>query len=191
MPTVDALLQLGQAMAEAMPQYLLSAQEFWSLPVQAAPGEPPFPNLSLASWYLTLDQLEAQYDEMDGAQQVGVAKLRQIDDGLRLSYAVALAAKGKAEAHQRLSLWGAYLAELEDGEQEGRRYATEVRQRVGLSRLLPLLEDQAARHIEGRLFELDERLRSIFQPGPFIWPPPLESIYPPPTYWFLYGSPAG
>jgi hypothetical protein len=188
MQTIDALLRLGQAMAGALPQYLQSAKEFWSLPIQAAPGEAPFPNLSLAAWYLTLDQLEAQLDEVDAAQQVSVTKLRQIDDGLRLSHAAALAAKGEAEALQRLSLWDAYLAELEEGQRDDQRYATEVRQRVSLSRLLPLLEDQGARRIESRLSELDGRLRPLFRPGQFIWQAELRSAYPPETYWFLYGS---
>jgi len=115
--------------------------------------------------------------------------LRQWQDE-RARQAAAIRAKATRELPHRLNLWRAYLEDLAEKAAEAPAYASEVRHRVIMERLMELLEDVPAEVARRHVLPLDDRLRQRAEPAPFVWAPALAGAYPPASYWFLYLRPA-
>jgi hypothetical protein len=105
----------------------------------------------------------------------------------RTSKAAAIEAKAGAELPHRLNLWRAYLQDLAEKPNEAAAYATEVRHRVIIERLLPFLRGSVGPGA-GRLARADEQLRLRFRAGQFAWPPELKQAYSEGLFWYLYGG---
>ncbi len=90
------------------------------------------------------------------------------------------------EIPQRLRLWSNYMDELiQSRNQAGKQYSWSVRWRVMLTLLEAELLDPVPKAGQ-RLKILDDQLRSISQPGPFVWEQWLEGAFPRSDFWFLY-----
>ena len=87
--------------------------------------------------------------------------------------------------------WRWFLQNCWDGDSRCiNDYAQEVSTRLRIESLLEEGKGEAALE-EGRqrVRELDERLRSIWEPGPFLLDPALADRYPRDRFWWLYGRP--
>jgi hypothetical protein len=97
--------------------------------------------------------------------------------------------KGQREFKSRLRQWKLYLYELHHNpDVHILYYGSEVRIRVLIDLLKPeigSLEDQS---IE-QLIDLDVFLKSILDPGVFIWEDALSSGFDRDIFWYLWGIP--
>ncbi|NIS81700.1 MAG: hypothetical protein GTO14_16180 [Anaerolineales bacterium] len=183
-------LVLAQAMLDEIEHYVITSELYWPMSMKAPVGMPPFPRFTPGALLLTLDQLEAQLDELTPLQANAYQLIKLESARMLNKWPVALERKATQELRSRLNLWQAYLIDLEERNDTPGNYVREVRNRVIFERI----SDLAARQAEAKTYieampSVDSRLRAFFDPGDFIWDPRLRTIYPTPTYWFLYGTP--
>lgn len=169
--------------------YLLSADTYRQLDVIYRGRS--LPALSLGNVLLSRARLEAKRSQGQGVTSAGTmseelfAKLEE----LRGRWASHWAGKAAQELRARLRLWQDYLEELgQDPIDHVSDYGYEVRQRA----IIELLKTETAETVSAetdRLAHLDDRLRLLTQPGPFVWEPDVQAAFPEPAYWFLYRQP--
>ncbi len=95
--------------------------------------------------------------------------------------------KAQREFRSRLNLWRNYLEDyFEAPSAHAPDYPYEVRHRV----LLELLRHEIAAPLpeSQELEQMDDRLRAVFVPGPFLWEADLQHAFPQETWWYLYGK---
>ena len=184
----DASLELAEALLPALEPFLLAPQVFQ--PWYDRPAGLP------TSWDLSLGLAILTWDQLRGWQLVLPADegARAQDMESRLSaelrrWSTAVSTRAAAELDQRLSLWRAYLGDLLDGDEDGTAYATQVRNRLLIDRLETVLLHPASETTVHELRSLDHRLRQSFTPGAFVLQPPLDRVYDPASFWYLYGRP--
>ena len=183
-------LALIEAMLEEIRAYLVSPELYWPLDRKAPRGSPAFPRLTLGGLALAFDELAAQEPQMDPAQSASLTRLRLRFEQARRQHGAAIATKAARELHSRLDLWQAYLADLVDQPAAGEDYPHQVSNRVMAWRLIELAAAQPdLTQLRTRMGGLDDRLRGLFARGTFIWDPRLQAVYPPDSFWFLYGRP--
>ncbi len=139
-------------------------------------------DLSLGGLLLVQDELHAG-EALSSESRSVLKTLDERWEALLREQPAAIGRKASREQEMRLRLWSAYLSDLEDSTSEG-EFAQQARQRVMLERLADLSSKPET------MEPVDRRLRHRFQPGPFIWNPALEQVYPRDRYWFLYGRPS-
>jgi hypothetical protein len=186
----DYNLSLADAMLDELEPYLLSTELFWPLEQRVARGMPRYPRLTLGGLLLTIDELSAQEEKMTSSQAAALLQIRSLFAHNQVRWEVGIERKTVRELHCRLNLWRAYLTDLEEKKEGPENYTHEVRQRVMFQRLL----DLASKHPEieplnASIQSLDLKLRANFTTGLFIWDKRLESVYSPPVFWHLYGTP--
>lgn len=176
-------------MLENLEAYLISREIFWPLGDSVAGRL--LPRMTFGNLLLTIDQLTAQNPAMTSAQSTSFQRHTRYFDQFRTRRPAAIEKKALQEAGARLNLWKAYVADLREGQASGEHYAHEVRNRVMLARLSELSgSSQEYEDYLASAAPIDAALRALFAPGEFCWDGRLEAIYPPSTFWFLYGSPA-
>ncbi len=185
----DYNLKLAYLMLEEIEDYILSSEVFWPLSKRSPTGS-PLPRLTLGGLLLTMDELEAQEEDMSPSQRIDHDKIRLQMESMRLKWAVGLERKAAQELRSRLNLWRAYLYDIEERVDTADNYTVEVRHRVMFERLadISIRQPETISRVD-EMRSLDFRLRSIFVPGAFIWDPRLEAIYPRNPFWYLYGLP--
>ena len=181
-------LQLLTTMLEEVNQYLLSNETFW--PLGSSEEGESFPRLSLGQLLLTRDELRVQAEDMEPEQ---IDRYTDLDDRwqeIKRERPANLEKKALSEVSQRQNLWRAYLQDIHESSQAARSYPTDVRHRVLLTRLQTFVSDEdeldAVREV---LRAMDNKLRSVFRSGSFVWHPRLIPLYSEQEYWFLYGEP--
>ena len=189
MATPPDPLSWFEAALEGIEPFLLSDDIF--RPLRGLPG-PPQQDQSLGAILLVADSLEAGDHPDPPAERARAVPLLHRWEEERSNHPAAIERKALAELSQRHNLWRAYLADLLEDAREARSFATDVRNRVLLTRLqTELLEPEGRKAWSDRCEVLDRRLRPIWSPGPFLWAPYLATAYSQEDYWFLYGSPTG
>jgi hypothetical protein len=185
-------LALARAILDQLEPFLQAADAFWPLSARSPTPATPFPQLSLGALLVTLDELRASEAEGDAPIQSGFQAVERDFDRIAQKWRAAAERKASAESSQRLSIWRAYLHELDEGHADAADYAGEVRQRVILSRLLGIARaDPHARDTASAVEASDQVLRRRFAPGEFIWDIRLRGVYPKEDFWFLYGTVRG
>jgi hypothetical protein len=183
----DQVSWFGAAL-EGLESFLLSDDVFRRL--GSAPLQPQ-QDLSLGALLLTADSLAAANIPLSPDDRGRADRLLLRWDEEQARRPAALERKALRELPQRLNLWRAYLTDLAENPREARSFSTDVRNRVLLSRLLPVLSDRSETETwEQRAAALDAALRPIWHPGAFVWDDYLTPAYPREEYWFLYGGPA-
>ena len=179
-------LQYLQAGLDQLESYLLSTDIYRLLGLQAAPGPPPYPQLTLG--WLLLARRRAQATAQTPNERFELDRITLQLDAQRSRWRSAWGNKAQAEFRARLNLWRDFLEEYrQDPAANYDRFAYEVNRRV----LLELLTPEAARLPEAdlqALAGLDGWLRAAFLPGEFIWEPILSSAFPRQPFWYLYGK---
>jgi hypothetical protein len=178
MTSAEVQLAWYAAALEELRAFLLSGEVVWTM------EHPPAQlrqDLSVGGLLLIRDNLHTQSGLSASAQR----RLDELDrrwEGLRRTHAVALERKAEQEVRMRVNLWRAYLTDLSGRRGMAEEYPYQVRQRAMIERLAELgaVADPS---------DMDDRLREIFHPAPFVWEAGLERAYPKDRYWFLYGRP--
>jgi len=186
MPSADYDLRFLEAGLELLENYLLSKDIYRPIGIQAPPGKPPYPQLTLG--WLLLSLQRAQATCQTASEKADLAHIQGQIEAISVKWQSAWNTKAKAEFRARLNLWRDFLSEY--GEQPANntdRYPYEVSRRVLLQILgensgqLPAADQQA-------LNGLDLILRSHFRAGEFIWDANLIPNFPAADYWYLYGD---
>jgi len=185
MPSADYDLRFLEAGLELLENYLLSKDIYRPIGVQAAPGEPPYPQLTLG--WLLLAQRRAQATCQTISQKTALARIQGRIDTTSAKWRTAWNNKAQAEFRARLNLWRDFLVEYgQNPANNDDRYPYEVNRRVML-RLLSENAGQLPAADQQALNGLDLILRSHFKPGGFIWDTDLIPAFPESDYWYLYG----
>jgi hypothetical protein len=173
---------------EALPdlrEYILSSEIYWRL--AAGSSRNKLPQLTIGNLALSLARLEAA--AQTGEMKAEFDQLKQQIQQVRSAWLANWRVKGGREFGARLNLWRQYMHELR-GDPSGQWvfYSTEVRKRA----ILTLLNVGDHADISGtqndQLAMLDQILRGLTQPGPFVWGKELSDGFPEDTFWFLYVS---
>ncbi len=168
-------------------EYILSPDLFWPIGLRAAPGQPPYPSLTISGILLMSKKVHGR--KLSEEQQEELAGLDDRLNEVKTHWRVAWGKKVAGEFHSRLTLWGNFLDDYrEDSKSSVDRYGYEVSRRVQLA-LLAQEADQIPRVEMELLNGLDKYLRSVFIPGEFIWEAELASSFPQDVFWFLFGQP--
>jgi hypothetical protein len=184
----DASLELAEALLPALEPFLLAPQVFQPWYDRPA-GLPPQWDLSLGLAILTSDQLRGWQLTLPADKGSRVQAMEgRLSAELR-RWSTAVSARAAAELDQRLLLWRAYLGDLLGGDEDISAYPTQVRNRLLIDRLETVLLHPASETTVQELRSLDHRLRQSFTPGAFVLQPPLDRVYDPESFWYLYGRP--
>jgi hypothetical protein len=158
-----------QQMTGELQDYLLSDVMFWQLG-----GSSDFPKLSLGTYLLIRARLSARPSDP------AVQALNQAGDAVLVQWSVTAERKAAAELHMRVDLWQAFLDEGQA------HYATEVTQRAIAALLIRRFPHLAETADARRLAVLDERVKTRFPEGTFVWDAALQPAFPRDDFWFLY-----
>lgn len=167
-------------------EYILSSEIYWTLrPLQRAPGGVQVPQLSIGSLLLSQARLAAL--NLASAQQAELAEIQHAIEAVRSEWRANWGRKAEQEFHSRLNLWQQYLHELRtDAHPSAGFYAREVRNRAILHLLPADLSGSISKHEHEQLHMLDDVLRGLGRPGPFVWEAGLASGFGQEAFWFLY-----
>ncbi len=186
MPSADHDLGFLEAGLDLFESYLLSKEIYYPIGIQAAPGESPYPQLTLG-WLLFFYQ-RAQATCQTTSQKTTLTRIHQQIETISMKWRAAWMNKAKAEFRARLNLWHDFLTEYRQHPANNYdRYSYEVSRRV-LLQLLGENVDQLPTSDQQALNGLDLILRSHFRSGDFIWDAILIPNFPATDYWFLYGD---
>lgn len=185
MTPIEALLQSLEAMLGELEPYLLSPELFW--PLSSHSRLSPRDRLTLGNLLLCFDQLSSLRDFRDVHSETRLRKFEIQWQQSQEKWKSAISSKATRELGSRMSLWRAYLVDMEEGRGKSYDYHQEVRNRVIMERLFDLEVDRS--NWQKELHAVDHLLRALVVPAEFIWDKRLQSPYPPHTYWFLYRLP--
>lgn len=174
-------------MVANMPDYLDSRATHWTLP------QPNMPKLTIGGCLMRLHRLQAIYNDLPlGLQQQIKRGVQQFDDALK-ERIVRFEVRATEELHDRLSEWCSYLRYIKtQAAGNGAYYQRIVDTRVVIAALVDKLSQKPFRldpSATDEMAQFDKLLRTIWQPGEFIWEPVWQPAYPQEPYWFLYGLP--
>ena len=189
MQSIEFNLQYLENALDELETYLLQSELFWPLSSSAGVRQ-EFPRLTIANVLLTLNELEAQENDMAPEQYGDASSLQTRWEALHTEWRSAVEMKSIEEMGARLNLWKAYIADLEENKGRQSSYDQEVTQRVRFALLRERIGDAA---IPDELVELmqavDSRALALTFPADFVWDERLQSIYPQEVYLFLYREP--
>ena len=184
-PTAKYDLMYLQSCLEILQDYLLSDDLYWTVRARPPAGDPSFSQMTISSLLLADARLNAR--SLSWGENAELSKLEEEMEQISSQWRVAWERKSNREFTSRLNLWGNFIDEYRKGpENHYDRYAYEVGRRVMLELLAPFITDASSAELE-LLRGLDGLLRTIFQPGDFIWAAELIRGFPRETYWYLYG----
>ncbi len=179
------------AMVSELEPYLLSKELYWPLTARSPVPSLSLPRLTLGGLFLALARLRAVETTLSSSA-LGALRRAQVDlETVRSKWAAAIDRKIQQELKSRLDLWQGLLS---DCREQPQRCADNFAQEVQIRVMTTLLFDQASpmaetRAPEDRLSQLDGAFRSMFAPGPFVWPEALQPSFPRDQFWYLYGRP--
>jgi hypothetical protein len=188
MLSINYNLALLEEMMAEFEDYLLSQELFW--PLQKRSYErTPFPRLSLGSLILTLDELSAQESSMDAKQGEHYRQLLEKFKNLSQSKQAAIEKKAAREVKTRITLWDAFLQDLEEDPESVVEYDQQVRNRVLMTKLRALTGEDSSKAEADRIEEMDQQVAEMAESVDFLWDDRLMPIYPISTFPYLYIRP--
>jgi hypothetical protein len=180
-------LQILEAMAAEMDEYLRSQTLFWPM------IKSNLPRLTIGGYLMRQHRLESLQDLLDDTEQERLNGAKDNFNTALVEKIVRFEGRAHDELRARLRQWGEYLKELHDKSLGmGDYYKSHVQTRAMIAALVQKLRE--------RPYELDERvqeqleiydkvLRNYWMPGEFTWPVEWKPAYPESEYWWLYGQP--
>lgn len=148
--------------------------------------------LTLGGYLLRRHRLAALRDRLDAGQQARLSAALEKFELLQRVHGGDIARKAQQELQARLREWEQALTELFDGRPSLAIYRNDVEKRAMIEALVAELEPAGSLlkpELLSRRDRLDQRLRSRWQAGEFLWPAAYQAAYPPETFWWLYGEP--
>jgi len=178
MESYNADSSLIRAALDDLPEYLASKTLYW--PLFSPPGtfiSGGLPRLTPGNLLLAMKRLQA------GVQLNAIIE-DKIHQAIQKNRAVWLN-KVEQEFAARLRMWQNELDEFSREVGPDKAYHYQIRQRVIL-RLLEL-EMTVTKPTDTKILDLlDEILRKITVPSPFLWEQKVSDGFPPDEWWFLY-----
>lgn len=184
MTAASDLLFISEAVKD-LRAYVLSKDLFWPLQRKtrtAIAGQ--LPQLTLGN--LAVSQARLRALELPEPQADEYARVSAQIAEVRAEWLSNWRIKEEQEIGSRLKLWQEYLRDLRgDPCQHAPYFAREVRNRV----ILELMDAASGQNgAAEQLAMLDQILRGLSQPGPFVWEGDYSSGFPTERFWFLYLS---
>jgi len=167
-------LQILEAMAAEMDEYLRSQTLFWPM------MKSNLPRLTIGGYLLRQHRLESLQDLLDDTDQERLNGAKDNFNTALVEKIVRFEGRAHDELRARLRQWGEYLKELHDKSLGmGDYYKSHVQTRAMIAALVQKLRE--------RPYELDERvqeqleiydkvLRNYWTPGEFTWPVEIRDI---------------
>jgi hypothetical protein len=191
MQSIKYNLTLMQIMLQDFEAYLLSTVVYWPLSTKGKSEKiTPLPRLTLGGLYLTLDELTSQEKVMDRDEEIQYRKIMRALERFNSKWQVGVEQKAQQELNSRISLWHAYLKDLEEDPQHIDEYSHQVRIRVMISHLIDL--SGSSHEVTEKLQllrSIDERIEFFVKTNAFLWDEQLELVYPQEKFPYLYRSP--
>ncbi len=180
-------LEILQAMADQMADYLRSESLFWPM------GYSDMPQLTLGGYWLRQHRLMALRHLLSSEQQAQLDTAVTIFQTAVSEWIVRTETRAHTELEARLRQWGEYLRDLADKKAgEVANYPAQVEVRAIIAALLNQLQQRPYtldQKLANAATSLDQGLRARLVGGEFVWPEAWQSAYPKAEYWFLYGRP--
>lgn len=189
MQSIQFNLRFLENALDEMKTYLFQSELFWPLSSSAGvSGE--FPRLTISNVLLTLNELEAQENDMSPEQYADASSLQTRWEALHTEWLTAVETKAIEEMGARLNLWKAYIADLEENKGRQSNYDQEVTQRVRFALLRERIGDAPiSDELIDSMQAVDSRALAFTIPAEFVWDERLQPIYPPEEYPYLYRKP--
>ncbi len=170
--------------------YLLSREIYWPLNLPArSPYGVRLPQLTIGNLLLSAARLRAleRIGEQFREQRAELDDIARQVEAVRNEWRAAWGRKAAREYSSRLNLWSQYLRDLQaDLRANAASYLNEVRHRAILRLLVPEMPEGIPQDEVEQINQLDEILRGLSQPGPFVWESEVESAFPWDGFWFLH-----
>jgi hypothetical protein len=180
-------LAILEVMVAEMNPYLMSEATHWTM------EKGDMPKLTVGGCLMRCRRLPVVRDQLgEKAQQHLDEALQTLADALSQNV-VRFEKRMHQELHARLADWSSYLAHMASRMMaDVDYYASVVDTRVVIEAMIDELQKpayQLDKHILQEVTALDHNLKGRWQIGAFVWPDIWQPVYPPETYWWLYGRP--
>lgn len=180
-------LEILQAMADHMDDYLRSESLFWPM------GYSDMPQLTLGGYWLRQHRLTALRHLLTSEQQAQLDEAVQTFNTAVSEWVVRTEKRAHTELEARIRQWGEYLGDLADKKSaDVASYPAQVEVRAIIAALLNQLQQRPYtldQKLANAATSLDQGLRARLSGGEFVWPEAWQPAYPKAEYWFLYGRP--
>lgn len=180
---LDHDVEVLAAMASSLTPYLYEDEIYGYLG-----GD--MPRLTLGGLLLRLFRLSRLEDHLSAEQLVQVQDAHINFDAERSKWAVHYENKIQRELLMRIESLERFLKDcVEDAQGCAAGYPTESEKRTMIHHLYQEANEQdvVPHDIQLRMHEVDGQLRRVFREGEFITDERLKGVYPPDTFWWLYG----
>lgn len=150
------------------------------------------PALTIGALVMRLRRLHALEAELSAPQRAQLRQAQAHYDETARDWRVHFEEKVRREAVSRLD---ALTPFFQDSKQNPRsavtNYLPEASRRTIVQELLPVLDELggADSAFKAKLKSADTALRALVQPCDFLWASPLQAVYSPQVYWWLYHRP--
>lgn len=186
-PKLKRDLEIMALMATEMADYLDSDVLFWPM---AASG---MPKLTLGGYLMRQHRLLALADTLQLEEQQALSTAVADFNAALSERVVRFEQKAHTELDARIRQWSEFIREMQENRDVSRAgYATAVEARAMIAAILDKLRGrpyELESRIPSRIHALDAQLRTMWQPGEFVWPQEWMEAYPQQEYWWLYGLP--
>ncbi|MBK8903315.1 MAG: hypothetical protein IPM53_19180 [Anaerolineaceae bacterium] len=180
-------LEILQAMADQMDEYLRSETLFWPM------GYSDMPNLTLGGYWLRQHRLTALRRLLSSEQQAQLDTAVQTFNTAVSEWVVRTEKRAHTELEARIRQWGEYLRDLADKKSADiASYPSQVEVRAIITALVNQLRQPPYtldHTLANAAVSLDKGLRARLARGDFVWPDEWQPAYAEAEYWYLYGRP--
>lgn len=183
-PSVD--LNAVEAMVAELENYIVQDDVYRTILSPTPAGNIKL-RMSGGDLLARLHRLQGERGALSAEEQtrldVAQAEADKIIYSLRTRFLERLTREMKA----RLDSLTWFLDDWDSDPQRGKGdYPFEIRNRQRIEEILKQLQANPPGDLLSALSKVDRRLKQHTQKSDFIWDTPLEKVYPPETYWYLY-----
>jgi uncharacterized membrane-anchored protein YhcB (DUF1043 family) len=150
------------------------------------------PALTIGALAMRLHRLHALEAELSAPQRAQLHQAQAQYDSTAREWRVHFEEKARREATSRVDAMSAFFQESKQNPRSAAtNYLPEASRRTIIQALLPVLDELggADSAFVAKLKSADTALRALVQPCDFLWASPLQAVYSPQVYWWLYHRP--
>lgn len=179
-------LAVCELMAGEFEAYLRSDTLYWQMNA-ARPGGSQLPKLTVGGFLERVRRLRAA--PLSTAQQARLQQAWDRFDHARRSLPDRYVSRVSHDLRGQLDAWAWYLDDYKANPgQQAAYYPSQAHKRLAIDLLLDESQDAPNATAAGpRIKDMDQRLRSDWIDGPFIWNPALAHDFPRDRFWWLHG----
>lgn len=184
-------LNEAKKMAEGLEAYVLGDQVYGAIGGGFFTGG-TLPSLTIGALLLRVHRLQAHAADLGPEQRAELKNIEREISRVQKEWTQHFSEKIEREASSRLQALGQYFHEMREDPRTGANaYLPEALRRTLIATLLQAMHTYGIDpgDLAQRVNSADTALRSITEPGPFLWSSALEPVYPKRDYWWLYVQP--